>query len=211
MQCSKNRKFVSIERELQNRKLAVEALNDVAIRSPCVTDGDSVNALIGNCPPLDRNSLYCNLLQCAHFSATSAVAEQGGKVIGFVSGYRLPDEPEILFIWQVAVDRAARGGALGKRLILDILSRPVCANVSMLETTVTQSNSASQAMFDKIAAVLGAPHRRTLLFDRDRHLGGNHSSEFLISIGPFQIFGRDKSTEGNNYDYSSKLHHDKSL
>lgn len=193
MQCSKNRKFMSIEREPQNRKLEVETLNDVVIRPPRVTDGASVNALIANCPPLDRNSLYCNLLQCTHFSATSALAEQEGRVIGFVSGYRLPDEPETLFIWQVAVDRIARGRALGKRLILDILSRPVCAGVSMLETTVTQSNAASQAMFDKIAAELDAPHRRTLLFDRDRHLGGNHSSEFLISIGPFQMSGRDES------------------
>ena len=192
MQCSRNRKFVSIERELQDRKFAVELLNDVVIRPPCVTDGASVNALIARCPPLDRNSLYCNLLQCTHFSATSAIAEQEGKVIGFASGYRLPDEPETLFIWQVAVDRIARGRALGKHLIFDILSRPVCTGVSMLKTTVTQSNSASQAMFDKTAAVLDVPHRRTLLFDRDRHLGGSHSSEFLISIGPFQIPGRDK-------------------
>jgi L-2,4-diaminobutyric acid acetyltransferase len=192
MQCSKNRKFVSIERELQDRKFAVELLNDVVIRPPCVTDGASVNALIACCPPLDRNSLYCNLLQCTHFSATSALAEQESKVIGFASGYRLPDEPETLFIWQVAVDRIARGRALGKHLIFDILSRSVCAGVSMLKTTVTQSNAASQAMFDKIATELDAPHRRTLLFDRDRHLGGSHSSEFLISIGPFQIPGRDK-------------------
>ena len=192
MQCSRNRKFVSIERGLHDRKFAVELLNDVVIRPPCVTDGASVNALIARCPPLDRNSLYCNLLQCTHFSATSALAEQEGKVIGFASGYRLPDEPETLFIWQVAVDRIARGRALGKHLIFDILSRPVCTGVSMLKTTVTQSNSASQAMFDKTAAVLDVPHRRTLLFDRDRHLGGSHSSEFLISIGPFQIPGRDK-------------------
>lgn len=193
MQCSRNRKFLSIERELQDRKFEVEPLNDVVIRSPCVTDGASVNALIADCPPLDRNSLYCNLLQCTHFAATSALAEQKDRIIGFASGYRLPDEPETLFIWQVAVDRIARGQALGKHLILDILSRPVCASVSMLKTTVTQSNSASQAMFDKIAAVLDAPLRRTLLFDRDRHLGGSHSSEYLISIGPFQIPGRDQS------------------
>jgi len=124
MQCSKNRKFMSIEREPQNPKLEVETLNDVVIRPPCVTDGASVNALIANCPPLDRNSLYCNLLQCTHFSATSALAEQEGKVIGFASGYRLPDEPETLFIWQVAVDRIARGRALGKRLILELYPSP---------------------------------------------------------------------------------------
>ena len=141
MQCSRNRKFVSIERGLHDRKFAVELLNDVVIRPPCVTDGASVNALIARCPPLDRNSLYCNLLQCAHFSATSALAEQEGKVIGFASGYRLPDEPETLFIWQVAVDRIARGRALGKHLIFDILSRPVCTGVSGASAAENASSS----------------------------------------------------------------------
>lgn len=167
--------------------MEVERPNNIVIRPPRPTDGAFVSALIANCPPLDQNSLYCNLLQCSHFSETSALAEQDGKVIGFVSGYQLPDEPETLFIWQVAVDCAARGQALGSRLIFDILSRPVCASVCRLKTTVTQSNSASWAMFEKIAAALHAPHQRTLLFDRNHHLGGKHDSEFLISIGPFQV------------------------
>ncbi|MDT8364038.1 MAG: diaminobutyrate acetyltransferase [Nitrosomonas sp.] len=171
--------------------MEVEQRGNIVIRPPRPTDGVSVNALIANCPPLDQNSLYCNLLQCSHFSKTSALAEQHGKIIGFVSGYQLPDESETLFIWQVAVDCAARGHALGRRLILDILSRPVCASVSRLKTTVTQSNSASWSMFKKTAAALYAPHQHTLLFDYNHHLGGNHDSEFLISIGPFQVPSQD--------------------
>jgi len=171
--------------------LEVERPSNIVIRPPRPTDGAFVSALIANCPPLDQNSLYCNLLQCSHFSGTSALAEQEGNVIGFVSGYQLPDEPETLFIWQVAVDCAARGQALGRRLVFDILSRPVCASISRLKTTVTQSNSASWAMFEKIAAALHTPYQRTLLFDRDHHLGGNHDSEFLISIGPFQVPSQD--------------------
>ncbi|HRQ05128.1 MAG TPA: diaminobutyrate acetyltransferase [Nitrosomonas halophila] len=190
------------ESKPQDAYLEVKQRSRIVIRQPFSTDGASVNALIASCPPLDQNSLYCNLLQCTHFSATSALAEQDGRVLGFVSGYRLPDEPETLFIWQVAVDPVARGKALGKRLILDILARPVCAGVSMLKTTVTSPNAASRAMFEKIAAALGAPHQRTLLFDRDQHLGGQHDSEFLISIGPFHVSGRVNQTEGKNHDHT---------
>ncbi|GAB4143925.1 MAG: diaminobutyrate acetyltransferase [Sphingomonadales bacterium] len=141
--------------------------------------------MIQRCPPLDENSQYCNLLQCLHFSSTSAVAERSGAVVGFVSGYRLPEAPDTLFIWQVAVDPAARGLGLGKRLMLDILARPANAGVRKLHTTVTQDNAASWAMFENLAAALDAPHQRSLLFDRDTHFGGRHDSEYLMAIGPF--------------------------
>jgi len=67
-----------------------------------------VHDLIARCPPLDRNSLYCNLLQCSHFAATCALARHDDTTVGFVSGYRPPSDPGVLFIWQVAVDSTAR-------------------------------------------------------------------------------------------------------
>lgn len=158
----------------------------VTVRAPCAADAVAVHGLIVDCPPLDRNSLYCNLLQCSHFRATCALAERDGQVLGFVSGYRPPDEPDTLFIWQIAVAPAARGMGLGIGMILDILGRPACAGVKLLKTTVTEGNAASWAVFKKTAAALAAPHQRALLFDRDQHLGGKHDSEFLMTIGPFR-------------------------
>ncbi|RME64844.1 MAG: diaminobutyrate acetyltransferase [Alphaproteobacteria bacterium] len=159
------------------------------IRPPTATDGAAVHALIARCPPLDGNSLYCNLLQCTHFTETSALAEKGDALVGFVSGYRLPDEPGALFVWQVAVDPAARGQGLGERLIRAILARPACAGVTVLKATVTRTNGASRAMFERLAGRLGAAHKRTLLFDRERHLAGAHDSEYLMTIGPFAALG----------------------
>lgn len=79
-------------------------LDNIKIRQPTHLDGVSINRLVEQCPPLDKNSLYCNLLVCTHFSNTSAVAEVDGKLVGFVSGYFIPNEEKTLFIWQVAVD-----------------------------------------------------------------------------------------------------------
>jgi diaminobutyrate acetyltransferase len=84
----------------------------LALREPGPDDGPAVFDLVARCPPLDPNSRYCNLLQCSHFAATSIIAPAdvgGHAALGFVSGYRIPARPDTLFIWQVAVDAAARG------------------------------------------------------------------------------------------------------
>ncbi|MBO6827283.1 MAG: diaminobutyrate acetyltransferase [Sneathiella sp.] len=155
------------------------------ITSPCAEDGTDVNLLISKCQPLDENSVYCNLLQCTHFASTSAIAKSGDEVYGFVSGYILPEDPSRLFVWQVAVDEAARGHGLAKKMIFDILSRDVCSEVEELHTTITPSNSASQALFSSIADNLGTDAKSEVVFDKFAHLDGSHESEHLWVIGPF--------------------------
>lgn len=159
----------------------------ISIRPPVSTDGAGVHALIGRCPPLDTNSMYCNLLQCTHFGATSALAEAEGDAVGFVSGYSPPPHPDALFVWQVAVDERARGHGLAKRLIMDILERPGNEHLRYIRTTVTARNEASWAMFRGLARKLGAPTEDQVLFDQDEHFGGEHESEHELVIGPFEI------------------------
>lgn len=149
--------------------------------------GYQVAELVKSCPPLDSNSTYCNLLQCEHFSSTScAIVTNTKALVGFVSAYLLPQKPDTLFIWQVAVDASQRGKNLGMKMILHILSRDICRDVKYLETTVTDSNAASSRMFVKLAQKLQTPEiEKSVLFDRQKHFQGLHDSEVLYSIGPF--------------------------
>lgn len=149
--------------------------------------GCHVADLIKRCPPLDTNSTYCNLLQCEHFSATScSVLSAQKELVGFVSGYLLPQKPDTLFIWQVAVDFSQRGKGLGQQMMLHILSRESCRDVKFLETTITDDNAASIAMFTKLAQGLGAADtEKSILFDKHTHFEGLHDSEVLFRIGPF--------------------------
>ncbi|MGE0486430.1 MAG: diaminobutyrate acetyltransferase [Gammaproteobacteria bacterium] len=164
---------------------APETPSSLSITPPRATDAAAVHALIARCPPLDRNSLYCNLLQCTDFAATCALARLDGRVVGFVSGYRPPAQPAVLFIWQVAVDRIARGHGLARRLILDILDRDACASVAWIHTTVTPGNGPSRAMFTRLAAELGTGVTVRPHFDKHVHLAGQADSEELFLIGPF--------------------------
>jgi len=151
---------------------------------PTAADGHSVHELIARCPPLDRNSLYCNLLQCTHFADTCVVARDGDDVVGFISAYLVPGRSDTLFVWQVAVAPEARKRGLGGRMLLEILRRPACSSVDYLKTTITELNEPSWSLFEALARHFDAPLEQQPLFDRERHFHGTAASEILVTIGP---------------------------
>lgn len=153
---------------------------------PSRDDGQAVSQLISACPPLDTNSLYCNLLQCHHFASTSVAVRWHDELVGFVSGYLIPDKPETLFIWQVAVAEKARGHGVASRMITHILDRNICQTVRFLETTITEANEASWALFRRVAKNYGAALSSEDLFTKDKHFSGQHDTELLVTIGPLE-------------------------
>ena len=72
----------------------------LSFRVPTASDGAALHQLVANCPPLDPNSFYCNLLQCSHFADTAVAVEYEGKLVGFISGYIPPGKPDTLFVWR---------------------------------------------------------------------------------------------------------------
>lgn len=155
---------------------------------PSFDDGYAVNQLISRCAPLDTNSVYCNLLQAGHFSGTSVLAKSDNEqAVGFVSGYMKPEDASTLFIWQVAVDESARGQGLAIRLLKSLLERPSLEGVLNIETTITADNQASWALFRKLADKLGASLSETVLLEKEKHFRGEHDSEYLVRIGPFNF------------------------
>lgn len=141
--------------------------------------------MVAESPPLDTNSTYCNLLQCSHFSNTSVIAKSGGEAVGFISGYMIPNKSCTLFIWQVVVSSKARGQGLASRMLKELIHRGQREEVRYLETTITKGNEASWALFRKVAASLNAEVETSVAFDKDEHFHGEHDTEHLLRIGPF--------------------------
>lgn len=161
------------------------AVDRIVFRCPVAGDGVAVHEIVRRNKPLDENSLYCNLLQCAHFSETSAVAELNAEIVGFATGYLVPTRKDTLFIWQIAVDKIARGRGLARRLVQSVLGRPVCKEVAFIETTIMPENSASLSVFYGLAKELNASWEESVMFDKERHFKGLHDTEVLLRIGPF--------------------------
>ena len=159
-------------------------------RTPTDLDGQSVHRLIARCPPLDVNSLYANLLQCLHFSGTSILAETGdGQLAAFISGYVIPENPDTLFIWQVAVDPVHRGKGVALSMLEALLDRTLSMGVRYLETTISPENGPSRKLFQKLFSRRKAPFSRRPLFGRETHFGGGHDEEILYRGGPFSAVG----------------------
>lgn len=155
------------------------------IRIPEATDGVAVHNLIRNSPFVDDNSLYCYLLVCSHFASTSAVTCYNGDTVGVISGYIIPERPDTLFIWQVAVDSSMRRRGLARTMLDFILRGDACRQVRYIETTVTSDNAASRGLFTKLAQSLDCRIEELPGFDRRTHFLNLHDSEPLLRIGPF--------------------------
>lgn len=152
------------------------------LRKPLAMDGAEIWELVRRCKPLDENSLYCNLLQTDHFRDTCVVAECGGEIVGWVSGYKLPYEPETLFIWQVAVTETARGMGLGLSMLAHLIGRPECEGVRRLQTTITADNEPSWILFRKFARNDGVKMNVQAYYTQALHFRERHQTEHMVTI-----------------------------
>lgn len=152
---------------------------DVAFGPPRLEDGRELWRIARDSKTLDLNSPYSYVLWCRDFAETSVVARSAGRARGFVTGYRRPDDPRTLFVWQVAVDAAWRGHGLAARMLGHLADR----GHRFVEATVTPGNTASDRLFTSFARARGAELRRTPLMGADL-FPGDHEPEVLYRIGP---------------------------
>lgn len=155
-------------------------------RPPSPADASGAHALVCGSPPLDTNSVYAYLLVCSHFAGTSVIAERAGAIVGFLSAYILPDTPDELFVWQVAVASQARGQGLAHQMIRHVLAREACRHVRYLQTTVTVDNLPSRRLFRAIALEHRAPVAESVAFAPSAFGTTEHAAEHLLRIGPMQ-------------------------
>lgn len=158
---------------------------DLLIEHPESQDGAALWQLARESGGLDVNSSYAYLLWCRDFRDTSMVARLDGKVVAFVTGYRRPDDPATLLVWQVGVAPAARNRGTASALLDTLLGELIPHGVRYLETTVTEDNTASNTLFRSLAKRWNAPCRHSELFTANEFPDG-HDPEYLYRIGPLQ-------------------------
>lgn len=161
---------------------------DAVISRPTMADGAGMWRVARDSQTLDLNSSYAYLLYCHDFAETCRIATVGGEPAGFVLGYRRPTRPDHLFVWQVAVDEAYRGKGISSRL-LDALVQDVdpasgLPAVRWVETTITDDNTASRALFAAFARRWGTGLTVEPLMTAE-HFPDGHDAEPLHRIGPF--------------------------
>lgn len=154
---------------------------------PIVEDAPHIYELVKACPPLDLNSRYHYLVLADHFAATSVVAVQTDKIVGYISAYIHPQKPDTLFVWQVAVHAEVRRRGVGLAMLESILERKGVQGVTCLETTVTPSNKPSRALFRNLAQAYGTHCEESPYYTRELFRDEGHEEEQLIRISPLRV------------------------
>ncbi|TCS36973.1 diaminobutyrate acetyltransferase [Paucimonas lemoignei] len=156
------------------------------LRPPERRDGAALHDLVAACPPLDLNSRYAYLLLCEHHAQTSVVAESDSELVGAITAYVPPQQPDTLFIWQVAVAERIRGQKLGTRMLQHLLQHCVHAQgLRWVETTISPDNLASHNLFTQFAVRHDAGCTTTTLFAASDFGASGHQAESLYKIGPW--------------------------
>lgn len=145
-----------------------------------------MDRLVRDCPPLDTNSRYLYLLMCHHHASTcAAVRDDDGRMIGMVTAYKPPTEPNTLFVWQMAVAPQGRGQSLARKMVQGILERPGNRDIQHIQATVSPSNTASRRVFESLAKHLNTTLTVDPLFEAEHFGGAEHEPENRFSLGPF--------------------------
>ena len=157
------------------------------LRNPTPRDAAGIWRLVVDSGVLDHNSPYSYLILCQHFADTCIVAEEDARIVGFVTAYRPPIAPEVVFVWQIGVAASMRGRGLGVAILDALVRQPACREVSYLDATVTPSNLASQAMFRAFARKMKTQCVEELCFPEHLFPTAGHEAEHLFHIGPFNV------------------------
>ncbi len=164
----------------------ISAAPEAVCRKPEPADGEKIWQLVKDTGVLDLNSPYSYLMLCRYFRNTCIVAEHNQQIVGFVSGFITPENPGVIFVWQVAVAESQRRQGLGISMLKHIFAREDCPEVRFLELTVSPSNQPAIALYHKFANEMGVPVEVSECFSADLFPAGNHEPEMLYRIGPFR-------------------------
>ncbi|GAB7054396.1 MULTISPECIES: diaminobutyrate acetyltransferase [Paenibacillus] len=159
----------------------------IRYRKPRKEDGGKVWELIRSAGALDLNSAYCYIMLCDYFRDTCLVAEQGGRLAGFVSAFRPSGREDTLFVWQIAVASEYRGRGIGKTLLDKLLAQCGERPVHYVEATISPSNQASRQLFGSLARRYNIAFIARKGYPAEIFPGhGSHEEESLYRIGPLQ-------------------------
>ena len=152
-------------------------------RPPVPEDGPAVWKLVENTAGLDSNSVYYYTLWFRDFTGGSLVATTDDELVGFVTGYRRPAEPETYFVWQTAVNPRHGIPFLGVKLFQAAADQQMANGARYVEATVSAENKAILMVLKQFAKKHSAHIETSVLFPGSL-FPDSHHDEVLYRIGP---------------------------
>ncbi|WP_017473534.1 diaminobutyrate acetyltransferase [Amphibacillus jilinensis] len=170
---------------------------------PNQDDGKQLWRLV-NQTTLDNNSAYKYIMMSHYFTDTCVVAKNDQHVVGFITGFISPKQPDTVFVWQIGVDPEYSGRGIGSSLLTTLMDQVKDKGVNYIEATITPSNKASQALFKKFASHHQAVCNIQSFFTEDLFPNNSeYEEELKFRIGPIRENNNDLGGKENVRRYES--------
>jgi L-2,4-diaminobutyric acid acetyltransferase len=168
--------MASVERRAENR-------SRVAFRVPTPADGHVVWKMVNSDKNLDTNSAHYYVTWFRDFAYTSVVATVAEEIVGFLTGYRRPEQPDTYFVWQTATKPGHGIPDLGPTIFDHAAKRQVRTGARFIETTVTVDDEPTVMNLKTFADARSTQIEHHILFPSNA-FPGDHHDEVLYRIGP---------------------------
>ncbi len=175
------------------------APNTLNLRQPRTEDGAALWRLVKAMGGLELNSAYFYLLYCRDYADTCLIAEEHGRLAGFVLGHRPPTRSDSLFVWQIGVAPHMRQRGVGLQLLNALIDRRDGQTNDdrqpwrCLEASVSPDNGPSRKLFRGLAERRQVPCQVGPYLSAEQ-FPDKHPREDLLRIGPFPLIDMDSTT-----------------
>lgn len=121
------------------------------LRTPEPVDGVRIAALAEGLASGNARDIPEALVGRGAFRETSVLAELDGQLLGWISAYILPYDPQTLFIWTVEVVEADRDVGISALMLGYLMRQEACAGVTRVQTVISCDEDRPWELFRRFA------------------------------------------------------------
>jgi len=119
------------------------------IRNCSEEDVDKIRIFVSECKPLDLHTSITYWTLFKYFPNLCYVMLENDKVIGFVSGLRSSLEKDVVYLWQIGINKEHRGKSYASTLIEYFIKSAINLNCNKIQFTIAPENESSYNAFLK--------------------------------------------------------------
>jgi diaminobutyrate acetyltransferase len=120
------------------------------IRKATQDDFLKIHKFTAECPPLENYPEHVYKIILRYFGDYCFIAEDNGKIIGFVMGIVPQSISHTYFLWDIGIDSSYQRQGIGTALLKEIENELEKLGFIRIEVTIDPVNTSSQKFFEEM-------------------------------------------------------------
>ncbi len=123
------------------------------IRNCTENDVDIIRAFVNECKPLDLHTSFTYWTLFKYSSNLCFIMLEVDKTIGFISGIRSSLDKNVVYLWQIGINKEDRGKNYASILIDHFIKSVIALGCNKIQVSIAPENESSLNTFLKYSKV----------------------------------------------------------